>query len=141
MTGSTEVCKHPRVSHPCNTMPNIRHCSQYNLTVGMSAGDCLVMVLVDKCKLRYSSEPPPEERKDSGLPSYCCGLMQISYRGHYIVLTSWVEGAQAFRVEDPAMAVATYITAVSLDRARTSYGTDEDILVVSRRRQCSETSS
>lgn len=28
--------------------------------------------------------------------------------------------------------MATYVTAVSLDRARISYGTDEDILVVSR---------
>lgn len=98
----------------------------------MNAGDCLAIVLVDKCKLRYTAEPPPDESHRSGVPSCCCGLVRFSYRGHYIVLTSWVEGAQAFRVEDPALTLATYITAASLDRARISYGTDEDILVVSR---------
>lgn len=99
------------------------------------AGDCVPIVLVDKCKLRYTAEPPPEEPQRPGVPSCCCGLVRIGYKGHYIVLTAWAEASQAFRVEDPALSGATYITRDCLDRARTSYGTDEDILVVSRCRR------
>lgn len=92
------------------------------------AGDCLVIVLVDKCKLRHSLE-------DAGRlspPACCCGLIRFSYRGHYIVLTGFDDRNGMFKMEDPSSPCSSVVSPADLESARLAFGTDEDLLVVSK---------
>jgi hypothetical protein len=82
-------------------------------------GNCLAIVLVDKWKLREGAR-------------CCCGLVP-GYAGHYIVVSAFREDSSQFVVQDPACsAPQKLMRAASLDQARQSFGTDEDVLIVSR---------
>jgi hypothetical protein len=86
----------------------------------LQGGHRLAIVLIDKWKLKENSQ-------------CCCGLVVPGYAGHYIVVSTFCEGSQMFLVHDPACSLTcTYMSAPSLDRARMSFGTDEDVLLVSR---------
>jgi Guanylylate cyclase len=91
------------------------------LTCNCCADEYLVIILVDKCKLSRGNSCP------------CFGLLSVGYTGHYIVICRYDEAAQSFVVLDPAQGQGRRcIDVQSLDRARRSFGTDEDILLVSR---------
>ena len=62
----------------------------------------------------------------------CCGFGS-GYTGHYVVVCGYDEDRQEFVLRDPASSNATLvISAAGFDNARKSFGTDEDILLVSR---------
>lgn len=65
-------------------------------------------------------------------PACCCGLIRFSYRGHYIVLTGFDERFGMFKMEDPSATCSSSISPGDLDAARLAFGTDEDLLVVSK---------
>ena len=86
----------------------------------LQRGDCLVIVLVDKWKLREGAR-------------CCCGLVEPGYAGHYIVLSGFREDTSMFVIQDPACSSpCKAMTSACLDKARQSFGTDEDVLIVSR---------
>jgi hypothetical protein len=92
-------------------------------------GEHLVILLVDKTKLKEGA-------------GCCCGLIEPGYTGHYIVVSSFDVARQAFIVLDPACAAAyKTINPESLDCARCSFGTDEDVLIVARHRPADSTDS
>lgn len=86
----------------------------------------LIIILVDKCKLRHSVEDTA-----SMCSHCCCGLIQFSYRGHYIVLTGFDDASGMFTMEDPLCPCSSRISPGYLDAARLAFGTDEDILLIS----------
>ena len=58
-------------------------------------------------------------------------MSAAGYTGHYVLLSGVDTSAQHFIVADPATACYTYrVDARVLDRARMSFGTDEDMLVI-----------
>jgi Guanylylate cyclase len=84
-------------------------------------------MLVDKCKLRNA--------EGTACPC-CCGFLPVGYLGHYIVISRYEEDSECFSVLDPAhIQGRRCIDVHSLDRARRSFGTDEDVLLVSREQQ------
>lgn len=93
------------------------------------AGGChLVVLLVDKWRL-----------KDS--PGCLCGLVDPCYTGHYVVLSAFDADRGVFVVQDPACSgESRCMDPASLDRARCCFGTDEDLLLVSRHKPCSTAS-
>lgn len=83
---------------------------------------CLVIVLVDRWQLAEHVR-------------CCCGFgKQPSYAGHYLLLSGFEDTGGNFLVHDPACAAGVKrISPAELDRARRVFGTDEDVLIVSRR--------
>jgi hypothetical protein len=54
-----------------------------------------------------------------------------SFTGHYVVVAGFDRTTSTFDVVDPACSVPRYtVPAEQLDRARTAFGTDEDLLLV-----------
>lgn len=97
----------------------------------LTKGGNVAIVLVDKCKLRDGGQ--------SSLLACCCGLVSPGYMGHYIVVCAYDEAAAKFIVQDPALPNANVrVSAEALDTARLSFGTDEDILIVSRTPQIAQ---
>ena len=93
-------------------------------------GRChLIVLLVDKWRLQDSA-------------GCCCGLVEPCYMGHYLVLSSFNADRGVFVVHDPACS-ADYrcMDPGSLDRARCCFGTDEDLLIVSRSKSACSTTS
>ena len=89
------------------------------------AGDpgCVVIVLTDKRFLAYSGdgEAAPQPQPSRG----------GDYTGHYIVLAGYDAREDAFVVRDPARPTgASTLGAEQLERARTAFGTDQDVLLV-----------
>ena len=84
---------------------------------------CLVIVLVDRWQLAEQVH-------------CCCKLgKQPSYAGHYLLVSDYDDSAGEFVAHDPSGAAGiTRISAADLDKARRVFGTDEDVLIVSRRR-------
>eukprot|EP01025_Chloroclados_australasicus_P055377 TRINITY_DN6698_c0_g1_i1.p2 TRINITY_DN6698_c0_g1~~TRINITY_DN6698_c0_g1_i1.p2 ORF type:complete len:159 (+),score=6.67 TRINITY_DN6698_c0_g1_i1:182-658(+) len=90
-------------------------------------GTCLAIVLVDK---RYLRQPPA--------PSCCCGLVNTSYTGHYILVCGFDEATHSFVTQDPAVANGRKLICAShFDMARITFGTDEDVLIVSKAKMMS----
>ncbi|KAK3246418.1 hypothetical protein CYMTET_44044 [Cymbomonas tetramitiformis] len=89
------------------------------------SGHWLLIALVDKRKLNSW-----HTAAESCLPQ-CC--VMAGYTGHYIVLCGYDGERQEYVVRDPASSATTVqISEVSLEEARKSFGTDEDLLIVSR---------
>lgn len=65
-------------------------------------------------------------------PTCCCGFLRFSYRGHYIVLTGFNDSSGMFTMEDPSSPCSSCVSPADLDAARLAFGTDEDLLVVSK---------
>lgn len=82
-----------------------------------SGGQHLVIVLVDKRKL-------------AGRVDLCCGISG-GYTGHYILLCGFDGSRSTFVARDPASSrPVVHFPAATLEEARRSFGTDEDLLVV-----------
>ena len=63
----------------------------------------------------------------------CCGLGS-GYTGHYVLVCGYDGGRGDFVVRDPASSRQTlYVPAASFEDARKSFGTDEDLLLVTVR--------
>ncbi|GIM15442.1 hypothetical protein Vretimale_18213 [Volvox reticuliferus] len=91
----------------------------------MLSGSCLIIVLVDKRKL-----DPWLAAADLCLPALCG--MELGYTGHYVLLVGYEAASQEYVVRDPAAERPDLrVSGAALDAARRSFGTDEDILVVS----------
>mmetsp|Transcript_43864 Transcript_43864/g.73040 ORF Transcript_43864/g.73040 Transcript_43864/m.73040 type:complete len:285 (-) Transcript_43864:166-1020(-) len=85
------------------------------------SGHWLLIALVDKRKLS-----PPQ------CLSQCCGIGS-GYTGHYVVVCGYDADRQEFELRDPASSSALLVVSESgFEDARKAFGTDEDILLVSR---------
>jgi hypothetical protein len=63
----------------------------------------------------------------------CCGLVS-GYTGHYVLVCGYDGGRGDFVVRDPASSRHTlYVPAASFEEARKSFGTDEDLLLITVR--------
>ncbi|KAJ7524924.1 hypothetical protein O6H91_17G028000 [Diphasiastrum complanatum] len=101
-----------------------RSISGEELSMLILSGQYLAITLVDKRKL---SHPWIE---DLCLVE-CCGL-NTGYTGHYIVICGYDIDTDEFEIRDPASTSESgKISLELLDEARKSFGTDEDILLVS----------
>jgi len=94
------------------------------LSILILSGRYLAIALVDKRKL---SHPWLDEL----CLADCCGL-NTGYTGHYVVICGYNMDTDEFEIRDPASSsVSGRISLDALDEARKSFGTDEDILLVS----------
>ena len=108
----------------------------------MLSGNYLIIALVDKRKVRLSARvrrrrpltPPCAQLSSQGArPDLCCGLGS-GYTGHYVLVCGYDGGRGDFIVRDPASSRHTlYVPAASFEDARKSFGTDEDLLLVTVR--------
>ncbi|KAH7306301.1 hypothetical protein KP509_22G005500 [Ceratopteris richardii] len=101
-----------------------RSISAQELSKLILSGKFLAIALVDKRKLCY---PWLEDL----CLSDCCGMM-AGYTGHYIVICGYNVDLEEFEIRDPASSSEQgRISLQALDEARKSFGTDEDLLLVS----------
>ncbi|KAI5059493.1 hypothetical protein GOP47_0025812 [Adiantum capillus-veneris] len=101
-----------------------RSISAQELSMLILSGRYLAIALVDKRKLCY---PWLEEL---GL-SDCCGMI-TGYTGHYVVICGYDMELDEFEIRDPASSSENgRISLQALDEARKSFGTDEDLLLIS----------
>lgn len=88
------------------------------------SGNYIVIALVDQCIL---SQPWKE---DVRMPRFYMG--SAAYTGHYVVICGYDAQSDEFEIRDPASSrKSDRISSKCLEEARKSYGTDEDILLVS----------
>lgn len=101
-----------------------RSISGEELSMLILSGHFIAIALVDKHKL---SQPWLEEL----FLSDCCGVSS-GYTGHYVVICGYDMEADEFEIRDPASSrESERISLGCLDEARKSFGTDEDILLIS----------
>ena len=63
-----------------------------------------------------------------------CGLAGSGYTGHYVLVCGYDGSRGDFVVRDPASSRQTlYVPAASFEEARKSFGTDEDVLLITVR--------
>eukprot|EP00955_Chlamydomonas_euryale_P100040 365255-Chlamydomonas_euryale.AAC.19 len=88
----------------------------------MLTGTCLVIALVDRRKLQpwvMCADVPSLVGYDGG------------YLGHYVLIIGFDPVTDEYIVRDPAgMDAEQRLAASSLDQARMSFGTDEDLIIV-----------
>ena len=109
------------------------------------SGRYLIIALVDKRKVRRRVVPSVPSRvltrlrllaqlsSQGARPDLCCGLGS-GYTGHYVLVCGYDGGRGDFVVRDPASSRQTlYVPAASFEDARKSFGTDEDLLLVTVR--------
>ncbi|KAI3748776.1 hypothetical protein L6452_12104 [Arctium lappa] len=88
------------------------------------SGKYIVIALVDQCIL---SKPWKE---DVRIPQFYNGT--AAYTGHYVVICGYDAVTDEYEIRDPASSrERERISSKCLEEARKSYGTDEDILLVS----------
>lgn len=88
------------------------------------SGQYIAVALVDKIKLS------PSWSKDVCIPGYYYG--SSDYMGHFVVICGYDADAKEFEIRDPAsIRKHERVSLERLDEARKSFGTDEDILLVS----------
>ncbi|CAM6092601.1 unnamed protein product [Calypogeia fissa] len=91
----------------------------------MLSGRYLAIALVDKRRLSHPW-------LDDLCLGDCCGT-DTGYTGHYVVICGYDLETDEFEIRDPASSSGSgRISLDALDAARKSFGTDEDILFVSR---------
>lgn len=101
-----------------------RSISAQELSMIILSGQYLAIALVDKRKLCY---PWLEEL----CLSECCGMI-TGYTGHYVVICGYDMELDEFEIRDPASSSKDgRISLQALDEARKSFGTDEDLLLIS----------
>eukprot|EP00240_Pyramimonas_obovata_P006933 CAMPEP_0118924732 /NCGR_PEP_ID=MMETSP1169-20130426/2730_1 /TAXON_ID=36882 /ORGANISM="Pyramimonas obovata, Strain CCMP722" /LENGTH=161 /DNA_ID=CAMNT_0006865863 /DNA_START=857 /DNA_END=1342 /DNA_ORIENTATION=- len=110
-----------RVAPECGICIECRSLRLEEIQDRLLSAQWLVIALVDKRKLS-----PPQ-----CLPQ-CCGFGS-GYTGHYVVVCGYDAARHEFVLRDPASSSATLVVSASgFESARKSFGTDEDILLVSR---------
>ncbi|XP_023763768.1 guanylyl cyclase 1 [Lactuca sativa] len=88
------------------------------------SGKYVVIALVDQCILSKSW------KEDVHTPQFYNGT--AAYTGHYVVICGYDAHNDEFEIRDPASSrKSDRISSNCLEKARKSYGTDEDILLVS----------
>ncbi|KAJ1686472.1 hypothetical protein LUZ63_017862 [Rhynchospora breviuscula] len=100
-----------------------RSISVREISLLLLSGNCIAVALVDKTKLVSSWMVDRTVNYLNGTPEYM---------GHYIVICGFDAGTNEFEIRDPACSRKyERVTMECLDEARTSFGTDEDIILVS----------
>ncbi|KAM0014431.1 putative guanylate cyclase [Helianthus debilis subsp. tardiflorus] len=100
-----------------------RSIKEDELAVLILSGKCLVIALVDQYIL---SRPWTE---DVYVPDFYSG--SSGYTGHYIVICGYDALTDEFEIRDPASSrIRETISSRCLEKARKSFGTDEDILLI-----------
>ncbi|CAD7698592.1 unnamed protein product [Ostreobium quekettii] len=106
----------------------IRSCSMsgHQLEQAMLSSLYLVIALVDKRKLNTWFGVTQMYG-----PNLC--FLASGYTGHYVVICGFDCSRQAFLIQDPARSTPSgiWVAAEVLEQARKSFGTDEDLLVIS----------
>lgn len=101
-----------------------RSISGKDISVLILSGQCIAVALVDKMKLRRTW------LKDIHVPEWYDG--SSDYMGHYVVICGYDADTGEFEIRDPASSRKyERVSMHCLDEARKSFGTDEDILLVS----------
>jgi len=107
----------------------------------IAAENKVVIVLVDKRLLTMAASTANSSRggkvavlssaERAAIERKVDSMSAAGYTGHYVLLSGVDTLAQHFIVADPATACYTYrVDARVLDKARMSFGTDEDMLVI-----------
>ncbi|OEL36015.1 hypothetical protein BAE44_0002966 [Dichanthelium oligosanthes] len=98
--------------------------SAYDLAFLLLSGHCIAIALVDKSKLNSSWMNDVHDVQQVNEDS--------DYMGHYVIICGYDADDCEFEIRDPASSrKRERVTMKSLDEARKSFGTDEDILLVS----------
>lgn len=101
-----------------------RSISAYDIAFLILSGHCIAIALVDKSKLNSSWMNDVHDMQQFDEDS--------DYMGHYVVICGYDADACEFEIRDPASSRKREMVPMkSLDEARKSFGTDEDILLVS----------
>ncbi|XP_073009737.1 guanylyl cyclase 1 [Typha latifolia] len=95
-----------------------------DIAVLLLSGHCIAVALVDKTKLSRSWV------NDIDATECCSGWSD--YMGHYVVICGYDADTCEFEIRDPAISRKhERVSMECLDEARKSFGTDEDLLLVS----------
>ncbi|KAG2627119.1 hypothetical protein PVAP13_3KG227129 [Panicum virgatum] len=98
-----------------------RSISAYDIAFLLLSGHCIAIALVDKSKLNSSWMNDVQQLNEDS-----------DYMGHYVVICGYDADDCEFEIRDPASSrKRERVKMKSLDEARKSFGTDEDILLVS----------
>lgn len=101
-----------------------RSINQKEIGLLMLSGQYIAIALVDQYKLSRS-----------WLEDFCVASFydsNLGYTGHYIVLCGYDADSNEFEIRDPASSrKSTMVSSKCLDNARKSFGTDEDLLLIS----------
>ncbi|KAJ8537893.1 hypothetical protein K7X08_014433 [Anisodus acutangulus] len=111
-----------------------RSISSEEISLLILSGDFLAIALVDQYKLRQS-----------WLEDVCASDFfndTPDYTGHYIVISGYDADADEFEIRDPANS-RKYgrVTSKCLEKARKSFGTDEDLLLIRVEREETKSSN
>eukprot|EP01047_Picozoa_sp_COSAG01_P029006 COSAG01_NODE_1972_length_8757_cov_109.482559_4_plen_351_part_00 len=92
----------------------------------------LAIVLTDRRLLRPQKRALAlAKRTEQVIDFQSVAVDGSSFTGHYVVVAGFDRTTSTFDVVDPACSVPRYtVPAEQLDRARTAFGTDEDLLLV-----------
>ncbi|KAG8085800.1 hypothetical protein GUJ93_ZPchr0010g9035 [Zizania palustris] len=105
-----------------------RSISAYDIAFLLLSGHCIAIALVDKTKLNSSWM--------NGLQDMQHLSEDSDYMGHYVVICGYDADACEFEIRDPAsFRQRERVSMKSLDVARKSFGTDEDIILLRRTQQ------
>uniref|UniRef100_A0A0D9WH75 Guanylyl cyclase n=1 Tax=Leersia perrieri TaxID=77586 RepID=A0A0D9WH75_9ORYZ len=100
-----------------------RSISAYDIAFLLLSGHCIAIALVDKTKLNSSWVNLQDMQQFSE---------DSDYMGHYVVICGYDSDTCEFEIRDPASSRRRErVSMKSLDQARKSFGTDEDIILVS----------
>ncbi|AQK99362.1 guanylyl cyclase 1 [Zea mays] len=100
-----------------------RSITAYDIAFLLLSGHCIAIALVDKSKLNLPCMSDYDVQQHNDEPDYM---------GHYVVICGYDADNCEFEIRYPASArKCERVTMKSLDEARKSFGTDEDILLVS----------
>ncbi|KAG5125340.1 hypothetical protein JHK82_032077 [Glycine max] len=105
-----------------------RSISAEEISILILSGKYIAIVLVDHNKLRFCFSHVLQE--DVPMP----GLFSNNpgYTGHYVLICGYDAGADMFEIRDPASSKKhKRISSKSLEEARNTFGTDEDLLLIS----------
>ncbi|XP_047324825.1 guanylyl cyclase 1 [Impatiens glandulifera] len=101
-----------------------RSISGEEISLLILSGKCIAIALVDQYKLSRTW------LEDVCLPGFYSG--SAGYTGHYIVICGYDADTDEFEIRDPASSRKhEKVSAGSLENARKSFGTDEDLLLIS----------
>ncbi|KAG4995351.1 hypothetical protein GLYMA_11G225300v4 [Glycine max] len=101
-----------------------RSISEEEISILILSGKYIAIVLVDHNKLSHVLQ---EDVPMPGLFSNNPG-----YTGHYVLICGYDAGADMFEIRDPASSKKhKRISSKSLEEARNTFGTDEDLLLIS----------
>ncbi|XP_062001453.1 guanylyl cyclase 1 isoform X2 [Rosa rugosa] len=109
------------------TFYKCRSVGQEEICFLILCGKYIAIVLVDQYKLSPSSQ-------DNVFISDRCGS-NSDYTGHYVIICGYDTATDEFEIRDPACSRKhEKVSSTCLEAARKSFGTDEDLLLISLRK-------